>query len=867
MNEPRTGQAYYQELFYRLLPALYRARDGDGELRRFLDLFGHETARLRGSIDQLWRDFYVDSCQDWVIPYIADLLGTEVLFRDDAVRNRADVKSTLGWRRRKGTLDGLEDVAAVTSGWGALAVEMFERLIWCQNLGHLKPQARHAVDLADGSRLDRVGTPFELEDRSVDLRPADHRVGWHRIRNVSFFLWRIPSHSWRGAMPVAEDPGRWRFHPLGVDLALHAGGDRGTICDGPDPDPAPRPDVCFARTDHVAIRDRDFRDHPQVYFGSPAGFSVYEDGILLCRSHDTAPSQSLEPATAFAELAATGGLRVADESLFGPGQDFRVEALRLAAADQYSSIEGFGQNFVIAGAQASLDVPGFVYSKGLPFDEGPRALLLRIERLGASATFPECELILRSDRGRHLLAFLPELNGLVAGQPFHLYLADDGSAYHGRALHDAGDPDRNPDSGLFGAFLPRHLARGAEGQVRPRPGVRPVSHRLPVYRRLCCWDQDLARPLQPGEVAFDPERGRFRFPPGEEPQGELTVDFRFALTGEAGAGPFARDTAATPTHTVSPIVAGPYPSVPHFATVQSALNAAAGSADPVIVEILDSRTYAEALTLSGDFPGGLTIRAAALEMPVIHPAAGDPLTVPAARALAGLTLDGVVIAGGALRVAGDVAALGLRFCTLDPGSAEIVFHPAQADAELALSHVASGPVDADANVARIRVSDSIVHHPDAAPDAAAGHPALATVALLALERSTVLGEIAAGVLTASNSILVGPLTVGDPDASCVRYSRHSKLAPPMPTFRSTTAFAIFVTTRFAAAGYMHLHPNTAAAIRRGAEEGGEMGAFYQAGIPWRRQNAGIRLAEYLPAGLQANLIPVLPTARFSGVKL
>ena len=65
-------------------------------------------------------------------------------------------------------------------------------------------------------------------------------------------------------------------------------------------------------------------------------------------------------------------------------------------------------------------------------------------------------------------------------------------------------------------------------------------------------------------------------------------------------------------------------------------------------------------------------------------------------------------------------------------------------------------------------------------------------------------------------------------------------------------------------GYCHLHPNTDAALRRGGEEGGEIGAWYSAGLPWRTQNVGRRLLEYIPAGLTPVQIRVLPRLRFRG---
>ena len=113
-------EQHYEELIYQLLPQLYRSRDSQGELRKFVEMFGHELARLRANIDQLQQDFFIDSCQEWVIPYIGDLVGTTVLFNSGA-DNRTDVKNTIHWRRQKGTLAGLEDIAAQIGHWGALA--------------------------------------------------------------------------------------------------------------------------------------------------------------------------------------------------------------------------------------------------------------------------------------------------------------------------------------------------------------------------------------------------------------------------------------------------------------------------------------------------------------------------------------------------------------------------------------------------------------------------------------------------------------------------------------------------------------------------------------------------------------------------
>jgi hypothetical protein len=553
------------ELVYGLLPALYRARDSRGELRAFLELFGRELGRLRGNTEQLWRDFFVDSCQEWVLPYLADLVGTTILPNRGA-ENRADVKKTVGWRRRKGTLDGLTEIAATIADRGAHAVEMFERLVWSQHLDHRRPRATHAIDLAQGSALSRLATPFDLSCRSLDLRPGGPGTGLHQPRTLAVFLQALLSYRCKGSDVAAAGGGRYRLHPLGLDHPLYAGGERAGGCEGTAVDPARRPDACFPHADHTPIRGRDFQDDPLAYFGQPFGFTLYEDGIAVAATRATLPSRSTAPGLEMAELAAQRGLVCADPSRFGAGQRFAIEAVRLAARTVLvegapvpvvpSPTRAFANQFVVGPTQAALDTNGFAYTKGATFEPGAPGfhhpvLLLRIARLGTSATFPECEVITRNERGAALLVYLPALAGLGPGQRVHLYVADDGTTYFARATHGPGAVDLNPDSALFGAYLGRHLAREARGQARPQPGVRPVTHRQAVYRDLCCWDQPLQHALAPGQVAFDPQRGRALFPAGEAPAGELTADFRFARTGEVGAGPFARADRRAATLTVS----------------------------------------------------------------------------------------------------------------------------------------------------------------------------------------------------------------------------------------------------------------------------------------------------------------------------
>ena len=80
---------------------------------------GAQAAMLRRSIDRLWEDQSIETCDDWVIAYIGDLLATNLVASLDARGQRLDVAKTIYYRRRKGTLAVLEEIAADITGWDA----------------------------------------------------------------------------------------------------------------------------------------------------------------------------------------------------------------------------------------------------------------------------------------------------------------------------------------------------------------------------------------------------------------------------------------------------------------------------------------------------------------------------------------------------------------------------------------------------------------------------------------------------------------------------------------------------------------------------------------------------------------------------
>jgi len=224
---------------------------GGGELRALLGLINRRADAVREDVLQLWDDYFIETSQRWVIPYIGDLVGNiplidpdvraaaataESLFTDlrgpdlavvNPVRIRADVAKTIYYRRRKGTPAMLEQLARDVTGWDARAVEFFQLLDWNQHLEHLRPSCAGCPDLRSNERTTRVDGPWDEATHTVDVRAINAWDGWYGIRNIGFFLWRLRAAPRTFVVPRRIGGSSWRFtfSPLGRDVPVFSAGD------------------------------------------------------------------------------------------------------------------------------------------------------------------------------------------------------------------------------------------------------------------------------------------------------------------------------------------------------------------------------------------------------------------------------------------------------------------------------------------------------------------------------------------------------------------------------------------------------------------------------------------------------------------
>src|SRR4029079_16777381 len=121
-------------------------------------------------------DWFVETADEWAVPYIGDLVGYRPVFDagqlgDGATAEgralhrflvpRREVANTIRYRRRKGTIALLELLANDVAGWPARAVEFFKLLGWNQNIDHLYLGRARTADLRRVEALETLDGPFD----------------------------------------------------------------------------------------------------------------------------------------------------------------------------------------------------------------------------------------------------------------------------------------------------------------------------------------------------------------------------------------------------------------------------------------------------------------------------------------------------------------------------------------------------------------------------------------------------------------------------------------------------------------------------------------------------------------------------------
>jgi hypothetical protein len=184
---------------------------------------------------------------------------------------------------------------------------------------------------------------------------------------------------------------------------------------------------------------------------------------------------------------------------------------------------------------------------------------------------------------------------------------------------------------------------------------------------------------------------------------------------------------------------------------------------------------------------------------------------------------------------------------------------------LRIDHSITGPilVDPAATIERLEITDSIVHGPPRVLPPNPMDPAISSLTGEAhLRRTTVFGDIDVPWLYASEVLIAGYADVTNTQAGCFRFSAvlemrdpdqplidHSRVPHPYESHFLPGAAGLFTSAIFCQPGYAQLAESAPEFLRRGAKNGGEIGAFNSLLNPIKFDSLRAKVDEFAPFGL------------------
>ena len=874
---------------YELLPAYDRIRDQESgrALEALAAVLAEPVAALEEDLAQLYDDQFIETCADWAVPYIGDLIGYRPLRGTTAtVRSpRAEVADTIRLRRRKGTAAMLEQLAHDVTSWNARVVEFFRLLGWTQHLRHLRPELRSFASLRSGLDLAAIGGAFDPIPRTADVRRIASGRGRYNIPDIGIFLWRLDAYSvtLAPATPVHGDPRRFRFSPLGNDTQLFN-----------------EPETETAVT-HLAeqvdvpgpLLRRELAAHLGDYWDR--SLAVYQDRelvpaaqVLICNldddpdnpgtwAHLPSDNVALDPELgriAFPGNApAPGEVRVTYQYAFsapiGGGEYGRAESFDQAIAEDARFVAVPGDVATIAEAIAGLgggdgviEVTGndpvpladvtLAASQRLELrahDEyGPRLMLGGDTAVGGG---PDAELMLNG--------FLVTGGGLRVGGELRQLTIRHCTLVPGLGLDERGDPEKpgaasvvvasDPAALLvtldLGASItgPLQLADNCELTVTDSIVDAGAATRASRGRVL------LSGSLDPFPALSSPEP-RLRVTVGADGPHEIVLPGPPSGLAEAAAALQAAIRAAAP---------GPAFTAATVSVAASSLAVLAGTGELVTIDpaggdpstadlrLDPSAARQTAGLLSALLPDPPALQAAAPEFTLRIGAEEAAVTglpaSPVSLAALGADLQARIQTSGAGGgFTGALVALPGDRLLVIPGTEEVL--------------VAAAATGGDPTT----VADLGL---DMRPAIGCGPTRAEPGAAVTVEQSTVIGPVFAREMPlASGAIFTDPVWALRRQAGCVRFCylppgsqtpRRHRCQPADPRDADRIRPA-FTTLRYGLGGYAQLSAAVPAEIAAGTDDGGEMGVFHDQYQYQRVANLRLRLDEYLRFGLEAGVL-------------
>ena len=823
---------------FQLLPAVYRLRDAplNGPLENLVKIFQDVRDLLDKDISGLYENWFIETCAEWVVPYIGDLLRSQPLNSDslDTFSARAYVAHTLSYRRRKGTVVVLEQLARDVTGWPARAVEFFQLLATTQYLNHLRPGNLITPDLRNTNPLELVGGPFEQACHTADVRgivgpPLDPALaadviddtlrirGKYNIPNIGLFLWRLQSYALTLATPrpvIDGTDGRYWFNQLGIDEPLFN-----------NPQTLP-PFTHLASEINVPgeLRRRALYDELETRRQSMVDQNlVWTPLTNFPAGAEIADSNGNTERALNAGQSAGGTHPIWPNAIGGQVPDGTITWQLVA--------NGFSFNGAYFGAQPVLQI--FPSSAAVPIP--PEQIMI----CDLSSPPPPTGPWRQPPSSK---TYVRASDGASVSLPIQVSI----DPALGRIAFTTGSIPATP------AQVHVNYSYGFSGDLGGGPYNRidTVSAELAGVNNF--WPAAVSQsPLPPGANTFSNLTAAVAawnaLPATRPPVGVIAIlDSHTYVESLVGA-----NQIQIPDGSTLIIVAADWPSL--------RLNGATTTLDLVPTGV---RPHIR---------GSLSVKGLA---PTTSQNPGM------------LILNGLLVEGALTVLVGNLGAVQVVHSTLEPSAGGLIVNPSVSsgaqNSQLAVSllRTISGPINLPATIPTLSLTDSIL---DAGM--VAGVPGVAITAPGSdanIQSSTIFGTVGVAgtygvrTLEAGNSIFTALLNVERTQAGCVRFCsipsdvsktpRRFHCQPDLALANITDPFVVaeirgrltpsFTSNSYGDPAYAQLSATCAIEIRSGADDGSEMGAFYFLKQPQRDTNLRVALLEYLRFGLQAGIFYV-----------
>lgn len=899
------------ETFYSLLPAVYRIGDleqrensssfqqqntngGDQlqlPLKALLKVIAEQIDVLAENLAQLYDDQFIETCAEWAIPYIGDLVSYHTPHNTSSQSLRSEVAHTISYRKRKGTTTLLEQLVHDVTGWDAHIVEMFQLLAATQHLHRVRPE-NSLVDLRkdQGEPLARLNTPFDSLMHTADVRNLAPRRGGYNIPTIGIFIWRLSDYSLTqtpAVRAVGNDERCYFFSPLGNNLHLLT-------------HPQIEEDVtqlAGPRAVAMPINRCRLAHFLSDYYGR--GKSILLTVTVDRQDIDILPNPKY-PSNRLKPLITTAGL-------LNYGLDVLEKGL--AANDNLDLAK---LQDLIATSEDLHNGLDDLYRVQLSAENRDLAKLAKL-------------LTMIDDLKRGL----EELSSIDNKQSQLLRLT--ALTKLSTAVYESLKPGDIDPQGLDDLITITDLSDRVKKDADGKPVMKKDAsgNTIPVKEEDSGGNPIWAN-LPEDRIAIDPVLGRFAFPQNMasllERLGLSTDEKIFKNVRGTFYYGFSADMGGGEYHRVASFTSG----LKNFQRVsaqlddiQEALEALKAPPGPDnapqdgIVEITESGRVEGLLAIQASANQRIELRAADFSRPllVLEDKTDPPTMVISGEVGSRVTLNGLVISHGTLRISGNLERLTLRHCTLVPGISLSVENEPQHPVRPSL--IVESPytlVEIDHSIVgglhviestRVRITNSIVDATSKDRVAYAGLPAAklggeSSGGPLHIEDSTIIGRVRTLAMElASNTIFLAhgavPVDVTRQQEGCMRFSyvphgsrtpRRYHCQPTEEDGKKQKAKHLepqFTSLRYGHAGYCQLLQRSAvrtsqgaddeaqaqpgladkveveqakneARIRQGADDEAEMGAFHDLFQPQRETNLRMRLAEYLRFTMEPGIV-------------